>query len=79
MNNEELFNEIKKISSRVEELSLIVQNPYLPKDVDPKRFHQDVQQCINEIRNWESSVTEHYRNMTEEQKNEIRMTHTIMK
>ena len=71
MTRNELFEQIKLISQQVDSLSGIVQNPYLPNEVQPEIFHKHVDECISNIKQWEEKVTEYYRDMTDSQKKEI--------
>lgn len=69
---ETLFDNGIDLSNRLQQITSIVQNPYLPSDVDPIQFHQDINQLIIDIRKWETSVTNHYRNMSDKEKEQIK-------
>lgn len=74
MTHEDLFNQSKNIASQIQTLSGYVQNEYLPTEVNPKEFRNDVDKIVKELREWENNVILHYRNMSKDEQESILAT-----
>lgn len=68
----ELFTQGRVIALQMQGANGIVQNMYLPSDVDPAAFHQQIADIKNKLTKWETDVSAYYHNMPFEVQKEIR-------